>query len=78
MDIPKKFPVLGIAEDGDIVLFTDLGKTSPVNSAGLLKGVCVAATPARAHAIGQYMKDWFPQCFELYEGTVTIGPFKPE
>jgi hypothetical protein len=73
MKIPKKFPVLGIAADGDIVMFTGVSKNGRC-----LKGVCIAATPTREHAVGEYMKDWIPRCFKLYEGTVTVGPFKLE
>jgi hypothetical protein len=71
MNIPKKFPVLGIAEDGDIVLFTDVRKKD-----GMLKGVCVAVlNPDRLHAVGEYRKDWIPRCFNLYTKPVVVGPF---
>lgn len=70
MKIPKKFPVLGIADDGDIVMFTGLNKKDP----SVLKGVCIHALPERQHSVGQYMKDWIPAYFKLFKSAVLVTP----
>jgi len=72
MKIPKKFPVMGIADDGDIVLFIGPNKTGE-----FLKGMCIGTTPGRSHMIGYYTKDWIPSCFKLFKGSITVGPLNP-
>jgi hypothetical protein len=71
MNIPKKFPVLGIAEDGDIVLFTGVSKKD-----NFLKGVLIDTNFSRSYAVGEYRKDWIPECFKLYKKPVVVDLYK--
>lgn len=68
MEIPTKFPALGIAKDGDVVMFTGINKKNPK----FLKGVCIHALDARQHFVGQYMKDWIPRCFKPCKSAVLV------